>query len=155
MSDTHRIPTLALWGGLAGWIPFWAPVLLALQAIQTGRSPATELALFTLYGALILSFLGGARWGRALAPDAPEHPVLWALALVPTCLGLVAIGAHWAGGPIAGIALILAGLIAQLGWDRLAVRQAVLPVWYGRLRLVLSLGAILAGLVSLSLAVAT
>ena len=48
MSETTRIPTRALLGGLAGWIPFWAPVALTVQASLTGRSPAPERALYTL-----------------------------------------------------------------------------------------------------------
>ncbi len=151
MTDSNRIPTRALWGGLAGWIPFWVPAVLTLQASLTGRSPAAELALYTLYGALILSFLGGVRWGRALASDRPQEAGPWVLALLPTCFGLFAIFAHWAGGPVTGIALTLAGLVAQLGWDRQALRAGDLPAWYGQLRLILSLGAILAGLVCLAL----
>lgn len=151
MSETNRIPTRALLGGLAGWIPFWAPVALTVQASLTGRSPAPELALYTLYGALILSFLGGVRWGRALASDRPDTAGPWVLSLLPTCFGLAAILAHWAFGPVSGIALIIAGLIAQLAWDRHALRVGDLPAWYGQLRLILSLGAILAGLVCLAL----
>lgn len=151
MSETNRIPTRALLGGLAGWIPFWAPVALTVQASLAGRSPAPELALYTLYGALILSFLGGVRWGRALASDRPDTAGPWVLSLLPTCFGLAAILAHWAFGPVSGIALIIAGLIAQLAWDRHALRVGDLPAWYGQLRLILSLGAILAGLVCLAL----
>ncbi|WP_203291821.1 DUF3429 domain-containing protein [Maricaulis parjimensis] len=150
MTGHTPIPARALWGGLAGWIPFWLPVALAIEARFTGRSPAAEFALFTLYGALILSFLGGARWGRALAPD--NETATWGLALLPTCLGLAAIGLHWALGAPAGIALIILGLCAHLFWDRQAMRCGELPDWYGRLRLVLSAGAILAGLACLGLA---
>ena len=154
MSDTTRIPTLALWGGLAGWIPFWVPAMLTAQASLTGRSPAAELAFFTIYGALILSFLGGVRWGRALAPDHPSGTDVWLPALLPTCLGIIALLAHWAAGPIAGIGLIVAGLAAHLAWDRQALRAGELPDWYGRLRMILSLGAILAGLACLGLVIA-
>ncbi len=50
--------------GLAGLIPFWAPVLAGLLDLSVlGQSP---VELFTAYSAVILAFLCGTLWAAAV-----------------------------------------------------------------------------------------
>jgi hypothetical protein len=93
------------------------------------------------YGALILSFLGGIRWGaelkRADGPDAAVLACSVAPQLVAWCVTLAA--------PLIGLRLSLVTLIvafaAQGLWD---MNAEAFPLWMTRLRATLSIGAILA-----------
>ena len=67
MSDGSRlgIPLAPLALGLAGLIPFWGLALALLLHTAFGLEPTRiDLALAT-YAAIIVSFLGGIRWGLA------------------------------------------------------------------------------------------
>jgi hypothetical protein len=131
------IPRAVLAYGVLGLIPFLAPPLVGATWRGLADLSATVLAL---YGALILSFLGGARWALAAARPAPSLEVV-TLAMIPTLAGLALL-------LIAGRRMQLLGLAAALAlhgiWD---MRGKDLPSWYGRLRAPLTLGAV-AGLVA-------
>ncbi len=157
MAKTLSLPLTPLWLGLAGWIPFWIPVALTLHAVLTNRSAAAEGVLFVVYAAIILGFLGGVRWGRALAPDHDQaqdqdqpRPV-FILSVLPSLAGLAAALLLWLGLPLAGFALILVGLVIHWRWDRAASQRGDLPSWYGRLRAILTGGAVGASILMLAL----
>ena len=60
--DSEAIPPIALWLGIGGLIPFLAPALLIwMPASQGLQGIAGTFGM--VYGAVILSFLGGVRWG--------------------------------------------------------------------------------------------
>jgi hypothetical protein len=131
--------------GLLGLIPFLLPPLLG------GWSPAHAgfIALVVLgYGALILSFLGGARWGLEVAAPRPGFVVV-SLSMLPTLAGLVLLLAPWLSRPVQLTAMAVL-LALQMVWD---VRSKRLPDWYPRLRAMLTLGAV-AGLIAMALVVA-
>jgi hypothetical protein len=70
--------------GLLGIIPFWLlPATTMLAPALAGISATVE----AFYAALILSFLGGARWGLAARGKSP-NPMLVGLAMTPTIAGL-------------------------------------------------------------------
>lgn len=146
MSTANSIPRSALLSGLAGLIPFWAAPALALMHVMSDVSIATEAAMYTIYGAIILGFLGGVRWGVAMQAQTTPPGRILILAVLPSVLGFGAVFVHWSMGEIWGWTLIILGLAAQLAWDRVAVSRTVLPAWYGRLRILLTSGAGLAGL---------
>ncbi len=145
MTDVKRvpagdgaIPAAPLLLGMAGLLPFWGLALLLLRPqLAPWDAVAGDLALAT-YAAIILSFLGGIRWGLAVAgagrSDAAAHYaisvvpslVAWALLIAPEPWRLVGLGL---------LALVL-GLI-----DRSLVSGGLAPPWFGRLRLILSGGA--------------
>ena len=132
------IPRLVLTYGLLGLVPFLAPPLAGWLLPQA--RPASALVL-ALYAGLILSFLGGARWG--LAVKAPSPPALQvSLAMLPTLAGLplLLLPASLNQLRLFGLALALA---LHWLWD---LRGAGLPPWYGRLRTMLTAGAV-AGLI--------
>ena len=129
-----RIPRSVLVYGLLGLIPFLAPPLVALVT----PAHAGILGLVALvYGALILSFLGGARWGQEVARPQPRAVVI-TLAMLPTLAGFGLLLATNLDRPRQLLAL--AALLAlHFFWD---AASAGLPGWYPRLRLMLTAGAI-------------
>ena len=116
---------------LCGAIPFIGLTLLLFALGE--RHPLRELVQDALatYGALILSFLGGIRWGRALrATDLDRALPVFALSVVPSLIGWFALLA-----PRPHVFAILAvAFAAQGAWDA----YAGLPAWFARLRLWLS-----------------
>lgn len=121
---------------LAGLIPFVGCAALVLLTPDGARVWVEPL---TVYGAIILSFLGGARWGRTMAGPEPD----W-LQLVLS--NLPAVAAWLTFLPTVPdefqLLVMIFGLIAMLYWD---LRSA--PVWYRNLRLTATGGAALSLLV--------
>jgi ABC-type molybdate transport system permease subunit len=127
--DENKIPPTALMLSLLGVLP----LLLCAFSLATGfvvpliNDPA--LALVT-YCAVILSFLGGVRWGyalrivdpvlqkRALITSVVPALVAWILVLPPTLMGFIAMP----------ILFLLMGALD----DRLPSIGA--PLWYRKLR---------------------
>jgi len=134
-NETRRdAPPRAVFGyGLAGLLPFAAPPLAGLLWPEVAGIAAFAAAA---YGALILSFLGGARWGLEIIRPTPRLEVV-TLAMLPTLagLGLLLLPAEARVWQLIGLALALA---LHFLWDR---RSDGLPGWYPQLRLPLTLGA--------------
>jgi len=142
MSDhslSGKIPGPALWLGLAGLIPFVAGAASLWVNIPL-LPPETGLKLAIVYGAIILSFLGGIRWGTAIGPydsgrQASEFPA--------SVLGPVAALAAAFLPAIPALALLIAGFLMQGLWDVMSVDAGRLPGWFGRLRMILTGGAVI------------
>ncbi len=132
-----RAPRIVLIYGLLGLIPFLAPVMVILVRPDLAAQAAVVQAL---YGALILSFLGGARWGLAVGSTKPD-PVTISLSMIPTLIALATL-VLLAHAPRLELMALATALLAQWAWDLRAVSA---PRWFGRLRTLLTLGA-LAGL---------
>jgi hypothetical protein len=121
------------WGlALAGLVPFAGCAIM----VATGAGDREVwLEALIAYAAIILSFLGGARWGRALAEPVPDASTLilsnlpavaaW-LTYLPSVPDTLQVG------------VLIAGLVAMLIWDW---RSS--PGWYRTLRLTASAGAVL------------
>lgn len=132
-----RVPPAAFWLGHAGLIPFAAGAL-AVLAVPGGGIALGPLAA---YGATILAFMGGCRWGFAaagLGDGAGWAPL--ALSVLPALWGWAALMLP----PVAGFALLAAGFAALLGLDILLANRGGAPAWWPRLRWPLSAGAIAA-----------
>ena len=128
------IPRVVLLYGLLGVLPFLAcPVAGALA--PGARGPAA--VLLAGYSALILSFLGGARWGLAVDRPVPRPQVV-GLAMLPTLVGL-ALLALTGVAPRAQFLGLAIALIAVCVWD---AGSSALPGWYARLRTLLTAGAV-------------
>ena len=137
------LPRAALRLGFLGLAPLAVAALVSLS-----RFPATAhvgVLSFSLYAAVLLSFLGGVRCGVELmrAPSRPDGRRLlysalpglggWALALLVAFLP----GAE-------GAASVFAGLFAaQYVWDHRSAADAGAPPWYPLLRRVLTGGAMI------------
>lgn len=133
---SHRpaIPASVLIYGVLGLIPFLAPPLAALTF--PALKPASSMVL-AVYGGLILSFLGGARWGLAIRSSSPSGLTV-SIAMVPTLAALallVAMPGH-PGWRLAGLAGALA---VHWLWD---LGSDGLPPWYPALRTMLTGGAV-------------
>ena len=136
-----RIPPLVLAYGLAGLIPFLGLPLLGWRLMPS----AAEQVFWwqALYGALILSFLGGARWGQAVQAECPS-PFTVSMAMLPSIAGwILLMTASDLGLPVT-LAGLAGALLLHLVWD---VASPGLPAWYPRLRGLLTAGAV-AGLVA-------
>jgi hypothetical protein len=138
-SDDRHIPLVPLILGIAGLIPF---VTLAVAEAAgwrlLGWSPAFQHAALATYGALIVSFLGGIRWGLAVGmEDQRAARIEYALSVVPQLLAWVSLAA-----PHPWDLRALAAIVIGLGFlDYTLVVGGKAPTWFGRLRLGLSAGA--------------
>jgi hypothetical protein len=90
------------------------------------------------YAATILAFLGGIRWGLAMR-DREEPPATTAFlaSVLPQLAGWSALAV-----PDPWRCLVLGVLMLLMAtFDRRLARQGGAPAWFGRMRLILSLGA--------------
>ncbi len=121
--------------GLAGLIPFWALAVALVVRGTFGLSPhALDLSLAT-YAAIIISFLGGIRWGLAVVRDGQDAN--YVISVLPSLVAWACLAAPepWRLALLALVALALGPIDLGL------VRQGLAPPWFGRLRVILGAGA--------------
>ena len=136
---TEPIPASALALGLAGILPFAAGALSVWVALPL-LTPETGLRLGVVYGAIILSFLGGIRWGTALGPyDHARQGLVFMASVLGSLAGLAA--AFLPAVP--ALSLLIAGFLMQALWDVTSAEAGRLPGWFGRLRMILTGGAVI------------
>ena len=134
--------------GLAGLVPF---VFFTAAAAGLAPDPLPLIAkpAFVAYGAVIVSFLGGVRWGFEIGarPDAPSTPVL-AAATAPSIVGWLAFLVQMQAADLALGLLAIAFALMWL-WDVASSGEGVRrpPNWYPALRTVLTAGVLLSGAV--------
>jgi hypothetical protein len=154
---------LARWLGYAGALPFLAlgllvlwPEFIRLQISSTMRFSEASIAFALLsYGAIILSFLGGLHWGRAVT--IPSHQqiismriaLLWSVSLsliawFALILQVIFLPMRYAAS------LLIAGFAVALIADLNLLEKGYWPAWMRALRLYLSLTA-MASLLALSI----
>ena len=135
-----KIPAPALWLGLAGLLPFWLPLLVQGTRGEL-HAPSHGLLIQMGYAAVILSFLGGIRWGAALKlPRGPLQATLFVLSVLPALAGFVALLLP----ATVGLILLIGGYLVQGVWDVQSAQRGELPAWYASLRALLTTGAVLA-----------
>lgn len=144
MSATPPIlPRAALRLGFLGLAPLGVSALISLsEHASTARLGAIA---FSLYAAVLLSFLGGVRCGFEImrAPQTPNGLRLLFSAL-PALAGWALAALVVYVTPVLGAAAIFAGLFAvQAMWDYRSARDAGAPAWYPVLRQVLTGGAMI------------
>ena len=132
--DADPAPRSVVAYGLLGLIPFLAPPAAAL--IWPGWAGLAAL-IQALYAALILSFLGGVRWGLAVSRPVVS-PLTISLSMLPTiaALAILALLSHAQRMELWALALALA---LHWAWD---ARAHGAPPWFARLRTILTLGAV-------------
>lgn len=147
MHQVSSIPRPALVLGLGGLLPFLATAVAAwVYADLSGA--ATNEAIFALggYGAVILSFLGGVRWGKLLDDDTRLRQ--WR----PLTMSIVPSLVAWAAlllPPSSMLLLLITGFACQLALDYAAARRGELLDWFVTLRVILTGGAVFSLLVAL------
>jgi len=137
------LPRVALRLGFLGLAPLAITALITLS--QHTDTAHLAVVAFSLYAAVLLSFLGGIRCGFEImrAPQAPNplrllfsaFPALfgWALTLVVVLIPAAV-----------GVSAAFAGLFAaQYAWDHRSAADAGAPEWYPLLRRVLTGGAMI------------
>ena len=118
----------------AGALPFVG--LAVAMALLEAPTNSTAGLWLQAYATVIISFLGGIRWGTALASPAKQAPAL-ALSVLPALAGWIILPFATILRPGPEWYLAYAGLFAlQLAWD---AKAPALPVWFRRQRLIVSL----------------
>ena len=144
MQDVSHIPRPAFLLGWLGVIPFAAFALLA----ATGSVLPNGAAMngLVLYGAIILSFMGGAQWGLSMVMGGSTMRTRLAISVLPA---LAAFGLWFlpAPGALLGLAAVF---VALLLYDIATARAGAAPAWYPALRIQLT-SAVVICLLSASL----
>ncbi len=148
--ERDKVPMAALMLGASGLA---LPVVAVIARLDAGTPPGTPLPAFLMLMAffsasLILAFLGGIWWGLALTRVEPERfGGLLALGIAPTVVALLIAGLSGWMPRTAAVALGVA-IVATLLVDRGLSARGLVPKWWMRLRVPLSLalGAVTAGL---------
>lgn len=136
LKSISQVPKPALYLGFSGLIPFLsAPLLMA--ATQTFY-PEVAFAQM-VYGASIVSFLGGVRWGFALPAGSPAQPNWFNLgnSVVPSLLAWLALLCR--DNLTEGFLVVIMGLGLSLHYD-LALLPGY-PSWFKAMRTILTLVA--------------
>lgn len=149
-SKADAIPTTALTLGLLGVIPFLALLAGMFFHVDTrlGFSPGAAREALKIYGALIVSFLGGIRWGLGMHEEnLGEAATFMGMSVVPVILawGAVLLRAPW------DLVVLVFALIVVAGADIALTRQGKAPAWYGRLRGMLTVAVVVCIVAALAL----
>ena len=133
-----RNPALPFVLGLSGLVPFWALALAKTTGWPHAVPPGEIDGMLATYAATILSFLGGIRWGVAVAaPGRSRVATDYLFGVTPQLFGW---GALFLPDPWRYVVLAI-GVVALGPIDRNLVARGLAPDWFGRLRMILSLGA--------------
>jgi Protein of unknown function (DUF3429) len=112
----------------SGALPFIAAAVLALSNAGDVRGfQADQIAV--AYGAVIISFLGGIRWGDAI--NQGRAATLF-ISVLPSLAGFLALLINNFNGGM----ILIAGFAAQAMWDFVA--PGTLPNWFVKLRMAIS-----------------
>jgi hypothetical protein len=134
ISSDKKIPVIALILGLSGLIPFVSlsgAILLGNEMV--GLSLRSLHMILVSYAALIASFLGGVRWGNALAK--PERQIQeFIIAVLPSLAAWLALATPRPYDLMMLVGVFLALSISDVG----LVLSGHAPPWYGRLRVLLT-----------------
>ena len=139
LEEPNRIPRAAFLLGWLGVLPF---AFLSLASIKGAVvDPDSARDVLFIYGALILSFMGGVHWGLAAVQSGTKDEnattaagVRFAVSVLPALAAFVL--------STVSISLALAGLAvaftALLFYDFRTVRKGLAPKWYTPMRTQLS-----------------
>lgn len=134
----RNAPKPALYLGFSGLVPFIsAPLIMAATETYIPELAYAQV----VYGASIVSFLGGARWGFALPEGSPAKPDWLNLAnsVVPSLIAWVAL--LFSHNIIQSAMMVIMGLGISLHYD-LALLPTY-PSWFKALRTILTAVAFL------------
>ncbi|WP_075995528.1 DUF3429 domain-containing protein [Salaquimonas pukyongi] len=127
--------------GIAGLLPFAACAVLLLLLGRQNALAGPVIEIFTSYSMIVLSFLGGIRWGYALLPaqdgETPDHPMILAWSVLPA---IVAWSTVFFSRP-AALAILLIAYCVQGVWDSFSAHSGSLPRWIAPLRIMLTVAA--------------
>jgi hypothetical protein len=135
MQDVSHIPLPAFVLGWLGVIPFAAFALLAATGGVLPHGAARSG--FVLYGAIILSFMGGAQWGLSMVTTRGEPSSMGPRLAISVLPALAAFGLWFlpATQALLGLAAVF---VALLLYNMAAARVGAAPAWYPALRIQLT-----------------
>jgi len=134
LRSLRRSPAPALLLGLSGLVPFCAaPAYMVAEGVYCPSLAAYHLG----YGAVILSFLGGVRWGMAVEGESiPQTWLQYGWSVTPALIGWSALFLPVA----AGYVTLISGLGVTCYLDLI---ESGYPDWFRGLRFLLTLVAVL------------
>ncbi|MBL8537613.1 MAG: DUF3429 domain-containing protein [Hyphomonadaceae bacterium] len=143
MSNAPFLPRAALRLGFLSLAPLAVSALVSLSQ-HRGTAHLAVLA-FSIYAALLLSFLGGVRCGFEImrAPDAPNAMRLALSAAPALSAWLLTLVIVLVPSAIPAAAAYAGLFSAQYLWDHRSAIDAGAPAWYPLLRQVLTGGAMI------------
>jgi hypothetical protein len=115
----------------AGFIPFAALAFWLYGIAPDHPWRQGTIGLLTAYGAIVLSFLGGIRWGLALRGRDGEGKADLILGIVPPLVGWMAIVVP---APL-NFVLLAVAFAAQGAWDSLTLTSDAAPDWFRLIRI--------------------
>nr|WP_295463769.1 DUF3429 domain-containing protein [Mesorhizobium sp.] len=125
-------PALRL--SLVGCIPI---VVLTLWLVSIPHDHVWRddtIVLLKTYAALALSFLGGIRFGLAVATDETDQRLALTATAIPVLMAWIAVTLSEPGS----FALLAVAFAAQGAWDSIAAHRGAAPAWFGRMRVPLT-----------------
>jgi len=134
VKEFRHTPLPALVLGVGGLVPFVAPPLYMMY--YSGQYCTVLEQAHLTYGAIILSFIGGVRWGLTLAH--PSQGPSWRNLVYSVSPSLIAWPALLVQ-PLIGYSLLTAGLLTAGVID---VSWAGYPLWFKTLRVLLTVCAV-------------
>lgn len=127
-----RSPALGL--SLAGFVPIVVLTLWLVSIPQDHVWRDDTIVLLKTYAALVLSFLGGIRFGLAVAADEPDQRLALTATAIPVLMAWIAVTL----GEPGSFALLAVAFAAQGAWDSIAGHRGTAPAWFGRMRVPLT-----------------
>ncbi len=138
-------PLAAVVLGWAGVVPFVVGAVGPMVIPDVGLAAFTAFAT-SVYGALILSFLGGIRWGMAMGPlYGSERTQGFVLSILPPLVAWISLLLP----NFEGQALLIVAFLLQAWLDVRAVAEGRAPVWFAPLRIRLTAAAVVALVVTI------
>jgi Protein of unknown function (DUF3429) len=113
---------------ISGALPFVAAAIMSVLNFGDVRGVQGD-QIAVAYGAVILSFLGGIRWGDAIAKGVA---ITLFVSVLPSLAGFFSLLINSYNATM----ILIAGFAAQAIWDFIA--PGTLPVWFIKLRMVIS-----------------
>ena len=125
--------------GAAGLLPFIALGTQVATGLPLGPAATTQArALLIIYGAAILSFLGGIQWGLAVtSADRSDAWRRYGFSILPSLVAMLAV-VH---GGRNGLITLAVGVAVWGVYELWSTGLGEAPQWYGRLRLALTVVA--------------
>jgi hypothetical protein len=112
-------------------------IFTALIAVAGGHSgyAAPLVDAYKVYSAILLSFLGGIQWGIVLVgkENTPSSKTIL-ISLIAPLIGWIAV---FVAEPMC-FALLTVGFAGQGAWDNFAAHNGYLPLWYSKIRMILT-----------------
>lgn len=130
--------------GYAGLAPAIVLALWLIGIPDDHAWRAQTIALLTGYAAVVLSFLGGIRWGIALSEGGEDAANVFALSVLPALGGWAAIFIP----PPYSFVLLAVAFAAHGAWDTLSAQKSMMPDWFARLRMQLTAGIVVTMIVA-------